>query len=260
MSLEKNDEFYVGYHSEAPAGIAGLTKKVVIGLFALAAFVAVLLVVNQSPFYPSLFEFGTYRSFEGVIQEKPYPILLVKRPGEAGKLPGFSQYYLVSFGKFGTAAAVKGLDGQQVTLQGSLIYRDQQTMIEIVDGSIEKVDRLSGGSSGLPLKGEGQNLGNFTLTGEIVDSKCFLGVMNPGNLKPHKSCAIRCISGGIPPVFAVQDKNGMTNYFLLVSASGQPVNQDVLNLIAEPLKINGDVYQYGNLLVLKADPGKYELM
>lgn len=259
MSFDKNDEFYVGYLSEAPVGIAGLIKKVVIALFALAALIAVLLVVNQSPFYPSLFEFGTYRSFEGVIQEKPYPALLVKRPGEAGKLPAFSQYYLVSFGKFGAAEAVKGMDGQQVTLEGSLIYRDQQTMIEIVDGSIAQIER-SNGAAGLSLEGEGQNLGNFTLTGEIVDSKCFLGVMNPGNLKPHKSCAIRCISGGIPPVFAVQDKNGMTNYFLLVSTDGQSVNQDVLNLIAEPVKINGDVYQYGNLFVLKADPTKYELM
>lgn len=259
MSFDKNDEFYVGYLSEVPAGIAGLIKKVVLALLALAALIAVLLVVNQSPFYPSLFEFGTYRSFEGVIQEKPYPTLLVKRPGEPGKLPDFSQYYLVSFGKFGAAEAVKGLDGQQVTMEGSLIYRDQQTMIEILDGSISQVER-SNGAAGLSLEGEGQKLGNFTLIGEIVDSKCFLGVMNPGNLKPHKSCAIRCISGGVPPVFAVQDKNGMTNYFLLLSADGQSVNQQVLKLIAEPVKITGDVYQYGNLLVLRADPGKYELM
>ena len=28
---------------------------------------------------------------------------------------------------------------------------------------------------------------------------CFLGVMKPGRSKPHRACAVRCISGGIPP-------------------------------------------------------------
>jgi hypothetical protein len=29
----------------------------------------------------------------------------------------------------------------------------------------------------------------MTLTGEIVDSKCYLGVMNPGQGKVHRDCA-----------------------------------------------------------------------
>lgn len=45
---------------------------------------------------------------------------------------------------------------------------------------------------------------------------------------PHRACAIRCISGGIPPVFLVQQKGGSAIYILLVSAEGKPVNVQVL--------------------------------
>ena len=255
----KQDEFYVGYYSKAPAKLSKLMRSIVLMLIAFGLIVASLLVMSQKPFYPSLFEFGTYRHFEGTIQEKPYPMLLVKRPGEAGELPAYSRYYLVGFGKFGAEEAVKGMDNKQVKLQGSLVYRDNQTMVEIVDGTIEMTNEESILPS-LAISGDGEPLGTFSLTGEIVDSKCFLGVMNPGNLKPHKACAIRCISGGVPPVFLVKDVQGFAHYYLLVSENGQMVNKAVLNMVAEPVKISGTVIKYGDLLVLKANPKGYELL
>ena len=68
------------------------------------------------------------------------------------------------------------------------------------------------------LAQEAVDLGEHTLRGEIVDIKCYLGVMKPAHGKPHRSCAARCISGGIPPVLMVKDRDGDTNYLLLVSA------------------------------------------
>jgi hypothetical protein len=44
--------------------------------------------------------------------------------------------------------------------------------------------------------------------GEIVDSKCFLGVMVPGSGKTHKDCASLCLRGGIPPALYVRDQSG----------------------------------------------------
>src|SRR5262249_17489064 len=100
-------------------------------------------------------------------------------------------------------------------------------------------------------------LGSQTVVGEIVDSKCFLGVMNPGRLTPHRACAIRCISGGIPPVLLVRQKDGSVNHLLLVSDKGKPVNQQVLDLVAEPVEITGEVERQGELLILRADPATY---
>lgn len=127
-------------------------------------------------------------------------------------------------------------------------------MIEVVNDSIEPVD---GPETQLTTAAQPASLGQRTLIGEIVDSKCYLGVMNPGALTPHRACAIRCISGGIPPVLLVRQTNGTTLYFLLVSRDGRPVNKQVLSLVAEPIEITGEVERQGELLILRADPATY---
>jgi hypothetical protein len=53
-----------------------------------------------------------------------------------------------------------------------------------------------------------EDLGAFTLVGEIVDSKCYLGIMNPGETNPHRECAALCIRGGIPPLIIAHDADG----------------------------------------------------
>lgn len=125
-------------------------------------------------------------------------------------------------------------------------------MIEIVPGSLEPIQAPTP-----PRTNEPQTLGPFTLQGEIVDSKCYLGAMKPGNLKPHRSYAIRCISGGVPPVFLVRDQGGSAFYFLLTDSGGEPANQKVLDFVAKPLHITGEIEKRDNLFVLKADPETY---
>ena len=124
------------------------------------------------------------------------------------------------------------------------------TMVEALPDSIKAAETNLPMLTGL----ETIPLGRQTLTGEIVDSKCFLGVMNPGQLLPHRACAIRCISGGIPPVLLVRQTNGSAIYLLLVSADGKPVNKQVLNIVAEPVQITGEVERQDDLLILRADP------
>jgi len=121
-----------------------------------------------------------------------------------------------------------------------------------VDGSIQLSNTVAVTSAPQTI-----SLGKQTLVGEIVDSKCFLGVMNPGQLTPHRACAIRCISGGVPPVLLVRQKDGPAAYLLLVSTDGKPVNKAVLNLVAEPVEITGEVQRQGELLILRADPSTY---
>jgi len=168
-----------------------------------------------------------------------------------------SGYGLVATGKFGAAELVEGFDGEQVRLLGTLIYRDDRTMIEVADGSIAVLDETDPEWRRVfrpPLPtGEGRH----TLVGEIVEAKCFLGVMKPGNLKPHRACAVRCISGGIQPVLVVRDAEGLATYYLLVSATGEPVNDAVLDMVAEPVEITGKIVRYADTLVLAADPSTY---
>ena len=150
------------------------------------------------------------KKFSGVLKLQPYPHLLVARPGATGTQPSFSTYYLVAPFKFGLdREKISALDGKNISLQGTLIYRGSQTMVEALPDSIKAIDGDQ--RAGVPY----QSLGRQTLVGEIVDAKCFLGVMNPGQLTPHRACAIRCISGGVPPVLLVRQKDGPAIYLLL---------------------------------------------
>ena len=76
-----------------------------------------------------------------------------------------------------------------------------------------------------------KQLGTIAIKGEIVDPKCFFGVMKPGEGKPHKDCAIRCILGGIPPVLKVTNEEGRQNYYLIVGANGEKMNEAVQDYV-----------------------------
>src|SRR6266702_4583056 len=252
--MNQPDEFYIGWEAKAAPGIGKTVRKTVVVVLTLALFAPVVLAVSQRMIGASVFEWGTHKTFSGILQTTAYPHLLVPRPGNADGLSRFSTYYLVGPWKFGlNPQAIEMFAGKSVTLKGTLIYRGNQTMIEVLPSSIQMTNMVA--LTGLP---QAMPLGKQTLVGEIVDSKCFLGVMNPGQLVPHRACAIRCISGGVPPVLLVRQKDGQAIYLLLVSADGNAVNKLVLDMVAEPLEITGEVERQGELLILHADPTTYK--
>ena len=246
-----NDDFYIGWEAKSPPGIGKFARRVV-GLLLIGAIgFALAFAVAQHSIGGSVFEWGTVKQFSGILKLRPYPHLLVPRAGTLGAQNTFSTYYLVAPFKHGLdREQYSALDGKTVSLQGTLIYRGNQTMVEALPNSVKVADKQLASMTGT----ETIPLGRQTLVGEIVDSKCFLGVMNPGQLLPHRACAIRCISGGIPPVLLVRNAEGTANYLLLVSADGKPVNQEVLEFVAEPVQITGEVERQGELLILRADP------
>jgi hypothetical protein len=111
-------------------------------------------------------------------------------------------------------------------------------MIELLPGSLAAGER----ADSVPALDE---LGAVQWTGEIVDSKCYLGVMNPGNGKVHRDCAARCISGGIPPAFLVRDASGNSTTVLLGRW-----RHELLDHIAEPVSIRGRLVRSAGRLTL----------
>ncbi len=241
------NDFYVGYLPKAPTALARFVRRVILALGLLAVTAALVLVVGQMPFASSTFEYGKLRSFDGMVVTRPFPILLVARPGQTGQEDKYSRYLLVAPGKHGADDLVASFDGKHVRLQGQLIYRDSRTMVEITPGSITVLNDP-------PADQEpAHDLGVVSLTGEIVDSKCYLGVMNPGQGKVHRDCAARCLSGGIPPIFVTTDGR---QQFLLVGLDGRALGRDALReFIAEPITIRGDLLQLGDSRLLKIDAG-----
>src|SRR5271169_4020655 len=237
--------FYVGYLPKAPTALARFVRKVIIARGLIRIIAALALDVEQVPFAHSAFEYGKLSSCERGIATRPFPTLLVARTGQTAQDYNYSRYLLVAPGKYGADDLVASLDGKHVRLHGQLIYRDSRTMVEITPGSITVLD-------GAPADQESaHDLGVVGLTGEIVDSKCYLGVMNPGQGKVHRDCAARCLSGGIPPIFVTT--NGREQ-LLLVGLDGRALGRDALReFIAEPITIRGDLLQLGDSRLLMID-------
>ncbi len=243
------DDFYIGWQQKAPARTVKIVRTFIFALFAALVVASAALAFSQKLIGRSVFEWGKINEFSGVLNASPVPHLVVSNASTN------RSYYLVRQWKFGfDPKLAEQFDGRMVKLRGALIYRDDQAMIEVERGSLSLVQ-----GGGIPATNASEVIiGERTFAGEIVDSKCFLGVMNPGQLKPHRACAVRCISGGVPPVLLVRESNGTARYLLLVSREGKPVNRDVLEIIAEPVRITGELVRKNDMLVLRSDPATYQ--
>jgi hypothetical protein len=93
-------------------------------------------------------------------------------------------------------------------------------------------------------------LGEGRFVGELVDSKCFFGVMRPATGKVHRACAIRCLSGGVPPGLLVHDRNGDGVVFLLAGPSDEPLHYDV-QLAGTLIEVTGGLELNGETPVLR---------
>jgi hypothetical protein len=117
-------------------------------------------------------------------------------------------------------------------------------MIEVEPSSIQASAIVGAGPD------QFRSLGEVSVTGEIVDSKCHLGVMNPGMGKVHRDCASRCISGGVPPIFITN----AGDQFLLVGPEEKAFPRDALrSFIAEPITLQGELLKRGDSKFLKID-------
>jgi hypothetical protein len=154
----------------------------------------------------------------------------------------------VGKGKHGADKDIASFAGKAVKLKGQLIYRNGETLIEVVPGTVS--------AAGTPVEPSAvaQDLGPVTLAGEIVDSKCYFGVMNPGSGKIHRDCAVRCLSGGIPPSFVTTDYNGGPAEFLLVGKNRQKLPKEALLPVAgRPVTVRGRVSRVGDALYLASE-------
>lgn len=214
-------EFFVGY-APTPLGLGKWLRRLTPFLIVAAAAVVGLIAVFQRPLPAGTFEFGVQRRFEGVLYETPLPTLRVTEAAERGT--AVRNLVLVGAGKWGLPDFARGHGGQKVRFEGSLIYRERMTMVELNDPeSFEVV----GEPEAWERRGRFDRVGEVTLEGEIVDTKCFFGVMRPATGKVHRACAIRCLSGGVPPGLLVRGEDGNDVVFMLAGQTGEELDLDI---------------------------------
>lgn len=245
-----DDEFYVGYEPAVPAGVGARLRRVGLTLaIGLALGAGVVLVAHQR-LAPSRFDFGRPGPASGVLERRPYPSLTVD-----GR-----RTWLVGQGKHGADDDLAGVPDGAVILRGTPIARGAHTMLEVVAGSasafIDGQER-GGIEKASPEPRSVEDGADVTLTGEIVDSKCFLGVMNPGEGTVHRDCARLCLRGGIPPMLLVRGGMGEEALVLLVGRNGAAIGTSLADLAGQPIEVRGRLLRDDRGLVLAASVDDY---
>jgi hypothetical protein len=237
------DAFYVGY-LPLPHAIKRFIVPWLVGNFVLAIGIGAVIAQQHREPGDGVWETGEAVQIVGDLDEIPYPILRTEN----------KTYLLVEQGKLGAQTRFGGLDMGAVgtwKVTGYLIEGEGRSVIELDGGIDNPLEQLSiTPSLKEPVK---QDLGTHTLRGEIVDPKCYLGVMQPGDGKTHKTCATLCIKGGIPPMLVVQNEQGETAAYLLTDAAGDAFPESHYEYIADPIEITGTVMRDGDLLMLRGD-------
>jgi hypothetical protein len=159
-------------------------------------------------------------------------------------------------GKTAPPAAVLAQSGHWVRLRGSVFARGDLRVMNVRRSMRLKLP--PGSKQPLPGLAAAVDLGPVELTGEIVDAKCFSGVMKPGAGKTHRGCAIRCISGGVPALLHTDGAGPGGRDVLLIDNMGGAVNSRIAPLIADRLRVRGQLLQLDNLVLLRADPSTYQ--
>jgi hypothetical protein len=183
---------------------------------------------------------------EGVLQARPYPIVWSV---EGDRLV---PTILVRQGKFGLRShEVMHLDGQPVSTQGLLLSRDGVRMLEV--GQAPRRANVSPAVIARARMRSTRPLGNLTFQGEIEDSKCYLGRMRPGQGRGHRACAQLCVIGGIPPMLVTS-----RGAYLVALADGSDAHNEVVDFVAEPVRVTGSLEQTESLGILRIDPRNIE--
>lgn len=240
--MKKKDDFYVGYLDEVAPDTKKLLKRFVIVAIIMLLGIAVVFALTQNKDKNSAFDFDTTTKITGLYHEMPYPMLKIQTNENS-----FKNILLLGFGKSSAnpflakiRTQVPQLSGSILSIEGNLIYYNGKTLLQITDE--EKISLLEK-SNPSKLPKINAVVANMELEGEIIDPKCYFGVMKPGKGKIHRSCAVLCISGGIPPVLATTDENNISEYYLITDTSGNAIHDDILPYIGKPSLLTGDIVQ-----------------
>lgn len=249
-------KLYIGWKDRFFNGNRKILTLFLVPLFLLLPLLSFLIVYFQKPFNNHQFESETQREFEGIYFDRPQPMLLLDDYYQPDGLD--PQALLVGYGKFGARSTIKEIEkkwgsfnGKKIRLQGTLLFGDEKILIELTQGTSSVLSVQTDLTYALQQTSPKLQ----QLKGEIIDPKCWFGAMKPGEGKVHKSCAIRCISGGIPPMLKVHKNNGNI-YYLLENTAPKPINAEILDFVGEPVEITGSVYYQNGWNVLQTNANK----
>ncbi|MFG0300479.1 MAG: hypothetical protein ACF8K1_12845 [Phycisphaerales bacterium JB047] len=227
------DPFYVGY-LPTPAEHQRTVHLFIALLIIWATASGIILVLTQRDPGRAAWNNSNERTWTGVFIEHPYPMLISDDPQNP------SPILIVSMGKKGAHDRLHNADCHRVSIRGYELQREGRHLIELSDAP----EAIQIGEEVEPHACPEVTIlseNPVELTGEIIDGKCYLGAMKPGDGIGHRSCAILCLRGGLPPMFAAESEHGEILYPLLIVDGSTHLNEACISKVACRVRIRGRI-------------------
>ena len=246
------DDFYVGYFSlpqKHKKFLMLFLPSLAMGLLVLSFFMA---QAQQTPKNGIGWDPTGYRAIElqGVITQNPYDLLRFReKKGEP-----IQTAIVTSMVKSSITERIQDLYGQALNLKGVMIRQEGHFVFSVLngEGAIKKSNFDTSEFINVNVLEEKKEA--VTLRGEIIDPKCYIGAMKPGGGKVHKSCAVLCIRGGIPPMFVTRDELMQETYYLITDDKGEALIEPIIPYVGDPIEVKGYKEKRGDILVLNINP------
>lgn len=230
--MTDHDPIYVGYRPMPPR-LRSRVAIIVTAFLTIGALAAAITARSLSDSGASHWNTADQTTLTGTARLTPYPHLAT----DTGPV------LLAEPGKFGAQSRIAPLDGQSIRVTGTLLTRGPFRAIEITNA-----ESLGESAEVEPAVIEISEITNAR--GEILDSKCYLGAMKPGDGPAHKACAILCLRGGIAPLFIGTSATGQPVAAVLCGPGASPLDPAALTLAGEPVLITGTLATLSELPIL----------
>ncbi len=239
---DRKDEFFVGYFP-MPERLGRFCKVLVVVLLLLGAGFSYWVSSSQKSAGQGQWQVTATETHSGYLTVDPYPILHTSDANPRSIM-------LMLQGKKSAKSIAAALAGQHVSVTGFPIGRGGWMSLELRNAQ-DIVTSVAPEDAALPTV---ETLEQVQLSGEVVDTKCFIGVMKPGAGKVHRACAALCVAGGIPPMLVVTQNDGNRYGYLLVDNAGETAAEEVTESIAVPVQVTGQLERRGDLTYLRIAP------
>ncbi len=247
--------FFIGWREVNPMPVLKFATRSALAIFTIVLLGSMVFVSKFKHNAHSSFDYTQLKEIQGQLISFPFPA--IRSLSTLSGKPVITTYPLVNDAKFGADGLVDSMKERYniytytTMIQGGLIKRGNASALELTNGRLSL--KVTNKNNGL-LPGKLEKISDTTLEGEIIDPKCYLGAMNPGEGKPHRSCAILCIRGGIMPMIIFQGTDQSRQYAIILGSKGEKINKHVIPFVAEPVKMKGTLYRFDNWYVFYTDP------
>jgi hypothetical protein len=240
------EPFFIGYVNRVPRSLAAFLTLFAAAFVGAMAGLALAIGAGIDDPGDGHFAFADgQQHLVGTLRADPYPVLHIPADGDAPA----RAVLLAGQGKRGVIEQAAALDGRPVEASGIMLKRGGIDMLQVGGDAGLRAAEAAAPRPPAPAT----SLGRWRLTGEICDGKCWLGAMRPGNGLAHKACANLCIIGGLPPVFVSSGEVAGETFFLLADADGRRLGEEVYDLVALTIEVEGNVERRDSLMVFSID-------